>query len=217
MNKKTATIIALVAAFVLVLGGTFAWQSISQQALFRAVVAIDNPHRVAGGRLHTDFEHMGINFGEREWTAGVSSNKDIYVENFESVEHGRDIFARVRLYEYMEIGEGARLHPGDPGFATRSATSVIVGAERTDRTTWSPRLPGANADSDHFRRYWDWTFGGQKWFMPTFNQDAGSLESDAKGSAISPRPLRAGEVANATNVGGTHAFPLKLAHMTFST
>ena len=62
-RKKAMTAVGAVAmAAVIALGGTFAWQSISQQALNEAA-AVVNP----GGRLHDDFD---------------GSNKDVYVENF---------------------------------------------------------------------------------------------------------------------------------------
>ena len=78
-KKKTLAAIGTVAlALVIALGGTFAWQSISQQALNEAAATL-NP----GGRLHDDFN---------------GQNKDIYVENFTDPEDGSPIFARVRLY-----------------------------------------------------------------------------------------------------------------------
>ncbi len=86
-KKIAASAVAVGSAAILALGGTFAWQSISQEALNEAMDTI-NP----GGRLHDDFN---------------GQNKDVYVENF--TEDGTAIFARVRLDEYMEIavGDGA--------------------------------------------------------------------------------------------------------------
>lgn len=79
-KKRIATSVAAVAtAAALLLGGTFAWQSVNQTALNEASDVI-NP----GGRLHDDFN---------------GSNKDVYVENFAE----ENIFARVRLDEYFEI------------------------------------------------------------------------------------------------------------------
>ena len=81
-KKIAASVGAVGLAAVIALGGTFAWQSISQTALNEAMDTI-NP----GGRLHDDFN---------------GSNKNVYVENF--TKDGTAIFARVRLDEYMEIG-----------------------------------------------------------------------------------------------------------------
>ncbi len=78
-SKRKRAAIAVAIAAVLLLGGTFAWQSISQKALNEASDDI-NP----GGRLHDDFD---------------GTNKDVYVENFATDE----IFARIRLDEYFEI------------------------------------------------------------------------------------------------------------------
>ncbi len=78
-KKKVTAVVAVATATALFLGGTFAWQSISQTAL-NEKDAVINP----GGRLHDDFN---------------GSNKDVYVENFAD----EPIFARVRLDEYFEI------------------------------------------------------------------------------------------------------------------
>ena len=60
-KKIAASAVEVGTAAVLALGGTFAWQSISQEALNEAMDTI-NP----GGRLHDDFN---------------GQNKDVYVEN----------------------------------------------------------------------------------------------------------------------------------------
>lgn len=79
-KKKLATsVAAVVIATAILLGATFAWQSVSQTALNEASDVI-NP----GGRLHDDFD------GE---------NKDIYVENFAE----EPIFVRIRLSEYLAL------------------------------------------------------------------------------------------------------------------
>ena len=83
-KKIAASVGAVALAAVVALGGTFAWQSISQTALNETMDTI-NP----GGRLHDDFN---------------GQNKDVYVENFTEGEGATTIYARVRLDEYMEIG-----------------------------------------------------------------------------------------------------------------
>ena len=79
-RKLISAITAVAVSAAILLGGTYAWQSISQQALNEKIVEV-NP----GGRLHDDYD---------------GTNKDVYVENFGDT----PIFARVRLDEYMEIG-----------------------------------------------------------------------------------------------------------------
>jgi len=208
-KRGPVVLIAIILVLAMTLTSTLAWRSVSQQALNQAI----GEASIAGGRLHDDFERMGDNFGEREWIANTTANKDVYIENFGS-DNAQDIFVRVRMYEYMEIGPGARLHPGDPSFDARTAVSIIDGAIRTDRTTWTPRLPGSDLASDLFRSYWEWeqlTAEGEyryKWYMPTFNQDSRSLESDVKGDAVDPQgaDFASGEVTNTTFIGGSHAF-----------
>ena len=86
-NKKKlfSGILALILISAIMLTGTFAWQSISQNVVNEVGVKGLN----VGGRLHDDFN------GEE--------NKDIYVENFGN----EPILARIRLDEYMEIVAGA--------------------------------------------------------------------------------------------------------------
>ena len=204
-SRKIATIITVLLVTALLLTGTFAWQSISQQAVNQAI----GKAAPAGGRLHDDFQVMGDNYGESNWRKDVSANKDVYVENFENQE-GRDIFVRLKLYEYMESGPGAGLHPTDSGFATRSVESLIPGAKREDVSTWSPRLPGDDANSNLFREHWNWGMGGQKEYMPTFNKDPFSKESDVKGDAIDPQMMTGSEVPNTTKrkpTTGSNAYP----------
>lgn len=154
-KKIAASVGAVSLAAVIALGGTFAWQSISQQALNEAMATI-NP----GGRLHDDFN---------------GRNKDVYVENF--TEDGTAIFARVRLDEYMEIGQGAGSDEDN------QAVSVIGGAELGDKSTWTTRLPSGSTlvDGDG-NAYWTWNMGGQTTYMPTFNMNKDSLQADINGT-----------------------------------
>jgi len=202
-HRRLAAIMSIVLAIALILTGTYAWQSIGQQALNQSIGAATP----AGGRLHNDMEVMGLNFGEHDWRRNSEANKDIYVENFENENRGRDIFVRVRLYEYMEIGDGAKLHPGDLNFATRTAESIILGADREDVSTWAPRIPGDDAISDLFRTYFEWSQGGQKYYMPTFNRDNMSLESDVKGDAVDPHTVPSDETISSTKRGEDFEYP----------
>lgn len=151
-KKIAASIGAVGMAAVIALGGTFAWQSISQQALNETMATV-NP----GGRLHDDFN---------------GQNKNVYVENF--TEDGTAIFARVRLDEYMEIGKGAGSTEGD-----RSGITVIGKGVLNDVSTWTTRLPGEN---ETYGAYWDWKMGGQGVYMPTFNMNKDSLKADVNGT-----------------------------------
>lgn len=154
-KKIAASIGAVGMAAVIALGGTFAWQSISQQALNETMATV-NP----GGRLHDDFN---------------GRNKNVYVENFTKPdEDGTTIYARVRLDEYMEIGKGAGSAGGD-----RSGITVIGTGKLDDVSTWTTRLPGEN---ETYGAYWDWKMGGQGVYMPTFNMNKDSLKADVNGT-----------------------------------
>ena len=165
-KKLTSSIIAVALCVLLLLTGTFAWQSISQTALNEAAGAV-NP----GGRLHDDFN---------------GTNKDVYVENYTKPGEGVPIFARVRLDEYMEIGDGAGLKTGDTGYDTKAAESVVSGADINDVTTWKTHIPGAGDDS--FHEYFEWDMAGSTIYMPTFNMNADSLKADINGTYEGTNP-----------------------------
>lgn len=166
-KKKTLTAVgAVVMAAVMALGGTFAWQSISQTALNEAAATL-NP----GGRLHDDFD---------------GRNKDVYVENFTDVADGTPIFARVRLDEYMELGLGAGTDRNlEAGFPLTTTGLTVVGADAqiNDKTTWTTRTPGGGLADEEGNVYWAWDMdGGQTVYMPTFNKNKDSLKSDVNGT-----------------------------------
>ncbi|MDR1891852.1 MAG: hypothetical protein LBQ48_02410, partial [Oscillospiraceae bacterium] len=159
---------ALTAAIALT--GTYAWTAFRESAL-NETKGLGNP----GGRLHDDFN------GE---------NKDVYVENYGQ----QDIYVRIRLDEYMEVGANAgakgALQP-DGTFAvdaSNGATAFATGAVIGDMKTWTTHVPDIsvvdcdNADLDKFHDYWTWTMGGDKIFMPTFNKNNHSLETDFTGA-----------------------------------
>ena len=184
-KKKIATAAAAVTtAAVLALGGTFAWQSISQTALNEASDIV-NP----GGRLHDDFD---------------GSNKDIYVENFTDPDNGgEDIYARIRLEEYFEVvmnygtdaaktetlvgstqevaddsGNIAYDKDGNVLYERVYATYQFDGNENEDGTY------KAAVDEDG-TGWWTWTVGGEDsetvYYMPTFNRNKDSLVADING------------------------------------
>lgn len=170
-NKKlVSSVIAVALAVGILLGGTFAWQSISQQAL-NEVYGFVNP----GGRLHDDFTIMKKDDGSLNLTADGTKqyDKNVYVENFTTLaEDGVQVFARVRLDEYMEVGPNA-------GTDASTAVSLVSGAELSDKTTWETYKFG---EDSLFRDYWTWDFEGGTTYMPTFNKNKDSLEADVNGT-----------------------------------
>ncbi len=185
-NKTKTAAIVIAIATAIALSGTFAWQSISQMVLNEAIKSA-NP----GGRLHDDFSGYK-----------ATDTKDIYVENFGD----EPIYARVRLDEYMEIGEGAGLKGtvGEDGTVTpnpeNQAVPLVATAKLEDMSTWTTHIPdddpavGTETDFTDpditFHTYWTWTMGGQAEdnpdgktvYMPTFNKNKDSLKADINGT-----------------------------------
>lgn len=177
-KKKVATSVAAVGiAGAILFGGTFAWQSISQTAL-NEVSATVNP----GGRLHDDFVDITHDSDGNADYSTMTYNKDVYVENFTSLaDNGVQVFARVRLDEYMELGvnAGGLSADGTEKAADNQASSLIPGAKLEDKSTWTTHIPG---DDDVFHKYWNWDMEGKTTYMPTFNKNKDSLAADINGS-----------------------------------
>jgi hypothetical protein len=170
----------LIVAFII--AGTLAWTSFSQNAIN------DMPFDGApGGRLHDDYD------GE---------NKDVYVENF-----GADpILARVRLDEYMELGIGAGIFNDT---TANQAVPFTSSAAIDDSTTWRPHIPivGDPTTCNHeaenkYHDYFEWTMGGSKTYMPTFQKDSASKVTDISGIAADPK----NGGTNLTGSDGTHNY-----------
>ena len=177
-KRKVATSVAAVAiALAILMAGTFAWQSISQTAL-NEVSSTVNP----GGRLHDDFVDITYNSdGVAEYKT-MTYNKDVYVENFTTLaDNGVQVFARVRLDEYMELGvnAGGLSADGTEKAADNQATSLIPGAKLEDKSTWTTHIPGSN---DPFHEYWNWELDVKTTYMPTFNKNKDSLAADINGT-----------------------------------
>lgn len=178
--KKPKVAAATIGGFLILgivfLGGTFAWQSISQEAV-NEVAATSNP----GGRLHDDFTEVTYQDGVKQYDTRTF-DKDIYVENFTKLsKNGVSIYARIRLDEYMEFGQGAGIW-GENGekAETNLAVPVIANAKLEDKSTWSTyKYQDTNSP---FRRYWQLSFGGGTVYMPTFNKNIDSIETDVNGT-----------------------------------
>ncbi len=169
-RKTTTAIVAGVTAVALVIGGTFAWTSISQQAQNEAAGIVN-----VVGRLHDDFN---------------GTNKDVYVENFtDPLNGGQPIYARVMLTEYMEVGQDAGGFGIDVNTDGRVvAVPVVDGTDINNTSTWTPHIPVetceecATEGTCVIHEHWSWTMGGQTTFMPTFNKDKDSLKADINGT-----------------------------------
>ena len=158
MKKRLLAIgVALTMVVTLALTGTFAWQQATKKVRNEAQSTV-NP----GGRLHDDFN---------------GTNKDVYVENFSTPGEGTEIYARVRLTEYMERGADAGEKANDPN---RNAKPVDDTTKFEDETTW--KVHKLNDPNNKFAAYWDWQLGGSKVYMPTFNMNKDSLKADINGT-----------------------------------
>ncbi len=166
-NKRKKAVAATVAAAAILLAGTFAWTSISQQAKNEAIVDI-NP----GGRLHDDFN---------------GTNKDVYVENFNSETDATavPIYARIRLDEYMEIGQEAGMKAENA--STPKKANAVKGGTFGDTSSWQTYKPSAdklenadNVSSEHWELSWGNTTT-DKYYMPTFDKNKDSLAPDING------------------------------------
>lgn len=189
VSKKIKSTVAAL-AFVALLGtsGTFAWTSMSQRALNEGSVTM-NP----GARVHDDYEGFDSIIPQN----GGVVNKDIFAENYSN----KSVFARIKLTEYMETGEGAGKYqlsgadnimtPSPENKAKVVANSGLDGAKMNDRSTWPAYLPNgvlSDGTASGVRQYITWDLGDdnteRKIFMPTFNQNNENLESDTTGQAI---------------------------------
>ena len=183
-NKKATSVIAGATAAAIALAGTFAWVNTNQS--LKNEVRSSNP----GGRLHDDFNGYTMVLG-----AGETSNKtkDVYVENFGN----QNIYARIRLTEYMELGTGAgRLNTDGSKAAENQATPLVENTKIDDVSTWTIHKPtddsaATGSEEATFHEYWTWTMGGEDTagnpnagtvYMPTFNKNGDSLMGEANGT-----------------------------------
>jgi len=114
-----------------------------------------------GGTLHNDFDPDG-------------SDKEVYIENWGT----EDLFVRIRLSEYMELGSGAGLmaeyNPETGELVSNPlnfAQPLISGAEINNTDTWEIHIPREDSldegsDDLGFQKYWQLNMGGQKFYFP---------------------------------------------------
>ncbi|WP_251712604.1 hypothetical protein [Lactococcus ileimucosae] len=194
-KKRYIIPILLLSVLSITSAGTFTWTSISQRAVNETRF-----EELPGGRLHDDFE--GLNHLTRQQGR---TNKDIYVENYSS----ENILARVRLSEYMEVGAGAGAAENNQ--ATPLSGAGLENATLADHNSWAVVRPGGYlSDATTLSRLRDYVTlhlgddnSRPKIFMPTFNQNNQSQESNTTG-----RGLETLTGAYNTNLGismpGTH-------------
>jgi len=166
-KKTRAALVAGALAGTIALTGTLAWINMSQEAANEFMLE-KNP----GGRIHDDFKG--------------TENKDVYAENFSSLEDGAPIFVRVKLLEYMETGADAGVNRKTPEGADvpmkdRNVKPLVAGADVNDTSTWYTAKPG---EPNPFRVYWTWEQSGKTVYMPTFNKNKDSVSVDVNGTYV---------------------------------
>ena len=167
--RKATTGIAAISLAAVILTGTFAWVSLNTQ-IINEWRGTGNQQTGPGGTLHDDHEEN-------------QENKDVYVENWGD----EDLFVRVKLSEYMEVGQGA----GIKSVSTDPSTGEIIhnplnlsqaltGGDIDHLDTWAsiwyrflePEdiITGGNygsvAPQYRLNNYWEWKMGGQKYYFP---------------------------------------------------
>ncbi|MDE6476178.1 MAG: hypothetical protein K2L08_04925 [Erysipelotrichaceae bacterium] len=168
-KQISAFLIVGIMCISLLVTGTFAWQSIRQRASNKFEEDI-----TPGARLHDDFNGL--------------LNKDVYVENYTSLNDNVPIYARVQLKEYMEIGSDAGNFEKEDRSVTILGSTEDHKIEYNDIDTWHTHeyKPTSALDLE-FREYWGWELGNdqdteEKYYMPTFNKNNQNLDSDINGT-----------------------------------
>jgi len=153
-RKKAMAGIATLSLLALITVGTFAWTNFNSTIINEFSGTGSTSINAPGGTLHND--HIAN-----------SEDKHVYIENWGN----EDLFVRIRLSEYMEMGSGAGLEAIiDPETGERIpnpenlSESLISGANLNDSDTWEPHIP--SEDNAGLRQYWQWEMGGQKYYFP---------------------------------------------------
>ncbi|MDR1560427.1 MAG: S8 family serine peptidase [Clostridiales bacterium] len=169
VKRKALAAAAALLFCAMTVSGSFAWSDLNIGVINEWWGTADN---CPGGTLHDD--HIESD-----------PNKDVYVENWGS----EDIFVRIRLSEYMEIGLGAGLKAvetdPDTGMLVHNplnlAEPLMNGADIDNLNTWKIHIPDVDdpserADEPGFRRYWKWNMGGSKFYYPVSEVDRENKE-----------------------------------------
>ncbi|MDR2649946.1 MAG: hypothetical protein LBB94_09580 [Clostridiales bacterium] len=163
---KVTAAVTSISLVVLIVTGTFAWTSLNSQKVNEWFGAGMNPGTGPGGTLHDDF---------------FENSKQVYVENWGD----ENLYVRIMLGEYMEIGFGAGLksvakdssgedihNPNNKSVSVRGNTWNIDEPEKWnvvwvgDRLNEVGDIPTGIAPWYKLSSYWGWNMGGQKYYFP---------------------------------------------------
>ena len=157
-TKTRSTVVGLVLVGSILIGGTFAFSQLNQQAI------TPDWHEAfgGGGRIH----NISQANGDADFGIDGERNHDIFAENFSDIPLG----VRVQLREFLRVnGEEIDDNMELTDFDT---WSLFLADENLDRTGLSAEIEDAGIS---------WTLGQEsdlKVFMPTFNQINRSLSTD---------------------------------------
>lgn len=185
MKRKTArratiAVVAVVMASSL-LSGTYAWQML-RSSVPNANINLKNP----GGRLHDDFNGLNTTVLSTQGNDTQNKVKNVYVENFTEAGKGEDIYARIRLYEYLEIGTGAGKADGTKG---KYAKSLLEKDEDNDgenditfddADSWT--IHKWDSQASQISDYIALSTGGSTVYLPTYNMDQDNIHSEVNGT-----------------------------------
>lgn len=176
-SERKMEFVALLLIIFTIIGGTLAWQSFSQR-IINETISDDSLIYEKGGRLHDYYD---------------GTLKEVFIENYASAGYGEDIYARIRLDEYYEYGEGAGSTSADASKLTivRGDQSNIQEHEEPSITkveTWDTYNWGSEAveGTESIRTHRQLAFGGKTFYMPTFNKNIYSLVPEINGTYAGP-------------------------------
>ena len=197
LKRKAMAGAAALALAALIATGTFAWTSLNSQKINEWFGTGTKPGTTAGGTLHDDYIEN-------------QDSKQVYVENWGD----EDLFVRIKLTEYMEIGQGAGLKSIETDLQTgkviphpdNKAGAITTGSinnldswenpwRRFIEVAKDPLIGSRIMELFHF---WTWEMGGQKYYYPA---PEGSREDKAYVDQNSPNNL----TANSVNSNGIQA------------
>ncbi|MDR1542449.1 MAG: hypothetical protein LBU32_31625, partial [Clostridiales bacterium] len=121
-RKKNLAALTALALTALIITGTLAWTNFNAEVLNQWQ---GKGAGVPGATVHDDF---------------CGDNKDVYVENWGS----QPIYVRIRLDEYMELGEGA----GVKSNPSSNKAEPVLGGDIDDADTWAPHIPEGGDPAD---------------------------------------------------------------------
>ena len=171
LKRKAMAAAITVSLVTLIVSGTFAWTSLYSQKL-NEWYGSGNPETGPGGTLHDDHDNE----------VADDQNKQVYVENWGD----EPLYVRIKLGEYMEVGQGSGLksmatdqttgkpisNPDNLSLPVRGYAGYIDYPEQWsviwtgDRLNEAGDAPTGYPPWSKLSTFWTWQMGGQKYYYP---------------------------------------------------